>query len=233
MNLAFASATVTAAISDQEVVDRVRQGDGASFELLMRRHNRRLYRIARGILRNEAEAEDAVQEAYVRAYEKLEEFQGSGPFSAWLAKITVNEALGRLRRQTAAKYSLSLDDPARGDEVNLMAELTFSGPNPEQSAAREELRRVLEAAIDTLPDPYRLVFILRGLEEMSVAETADCLDVEPATVKSRYHRARKILQQRLVGVVEMTAGDAFPFAGERCDRIVAGVFQRLGICSRE
>jgi RNA polymerase sigma-70 factor (ECF subfamily) len=114
-----------------------------------------------------------------------------------------------------------------------MAELTYSGPNPEQSAAREELRRLLEAAIDTLPDAYRLVFILRGLEEMSVAETAACLDVEPATVKSRYHRARKILQQRLVGLVEMTYGDTFPFAGERCDRIVAGVFRRLGICSRE
>jgi RNA polymerase sigma-70 factor (ECF subfamily) len=233
MNLAYASTTATAAISDREAVDRVRRGDGASFEVLMRRHNRRLYRIARGILRDEAEAEDAVQESYVRAYEKLEEFQGSGPFSAWLAKIAVNEALGRLRRQKAAKHSLPLDDQARGDEVNLMAELTHSGPNPEQSAAREELRRLLEAAIDTLPDTYRLVFILRGLEEMSVAETADCLDVEPATVKSRYHRARKILQQRLVGLVEMTYGDTFPFAGERCDRIVAGVFRRLGICSRE
>jgi RNA polymerase sigma-70 factor (ECF subfamily) len=216
-------------IPDQDVVDRVRNGDGDSFELIMRRHNRRLYRIARGILRNDVEAEDAVQEAYVRAYEKLDRFKGDGPFSAWLAKITVNEALGRLRRAGSAKNSLSLDDPERGDEVNSMAELTFSGPNPEQSVAREEFRRLLESAIDALPETYRLVFILRGLEEMSVAETADCLEVEAATVKTRYHRARKMLQQSLAGLVEATAGEAFPFAGERCDRIVAGVFRRLGI----
>jgi RNA polymerase sigma-70 factor (ECF subfamily) len=216
-------------IPDQDVVDRVRNGDGDSFELIMRRHNRRLYRIARGILRNDVEAEDAVQEAYVRAYENLDRFKGDGPFSAWLAKITVNEALGRLRRAGSAKNSLSLDDPERGDEVNSMAELTFSGPNPEQSVAREEFRRLLESAIDALPETYRLVFILRGLEEMSVAETADCLEVEAATVKTRYHRARKMLQQSLAGLVEATAGEAFPFAGERCDRIVAGVFRRLGI----
>ncbi|WP_027714379.1 RNA polymerase sigma factor [Desulfuromonas sp. TF] len=216
-------------ISDQDVVDRVRNGDGASFELIMRRHNRRLYRIARGILRNEAEAEDAVQEAYVRAYEKLDRFKGDGYFSAWLAKITVNEALGRLRGAASAKNSLSLDDPEQANEVNSMAELTFSGPNPEQSVARGEFRRLLESAIDDLPESYRLVFILRGLEEMTVAETADCLEVEPATVKTRYHRARKILQQSLAGLVEATAGEAFPFAGERCDRIVAGVLRRLGI----
>jgi RNA polymerase sigma-70 factor (ECF subfamily) len=195
----------------------------------MRRYNRRLYRIARGILRNEAEAEDAVQEAYVRAYQSLDRFEGKGPFSAWLAKITVNEALGRLRRTAVENNSLSLDDPERGEGANFMAELTFPGPSPEQDAARGEFRRMLEAAIDALPDVYRLVFVLRGLEEMSVAETADCLEVEPATVKTRYHRARKILQQHLAGMVQATAGEAFPFAGERCDRIVAGVFRLLGI----
>jgi RNA polymerase sigma-70 factor, ECF subfamily len=233
MELAVDYSTPSGEIPDQDLVDRVRNGDSACFELIMRRHNRRLYRIARGILRNDVEAEDAVQEAYVRAYVKLDRFKGDGPFSAWLAKITVNEALGRLRGAVSAKNSLSLDDPERGNEMNSMAELTFSGPNPEQSVARGEFRRLLESAIDALPDSYRLVFILRGLEEMTVAETADCLDVEPATVKTRYHRARKILQQSLAGLVEATAGEAFPFAGERCDRIVAGVLRRLGIRSQQ
>ena len=232
MITANVSDAAPSAISDRDALERIRQGDGASFEVIMRRHNRRLYRIARGILRNEAEAEDAVQEAYVRAYQKLDRFQGQGPLSAWLAKITVNEALGRLRRAASAKDGLSLDDPKRADEVNSMAELTFSGPSPEQSAARGEFRRLLESAIDSLPETYRLVFILRGLEEMTVAETADCLEVEPATVKTRYHRARKLLQQNLAGLVEATAGEAFPFAGERCDRIVAGVLRRLGIRSQ-
>jgi len=216
------------AVSDRQAVDRVLQGDTGSFELIMRRHNRRLYRIARGILRSEAEAEDAVQESYVRAFEKLEDYRGNGPFSAWLAKIAVNESLGRVRRAGSAK-TLPLDDPERTEETNFMAGLTFTGPDPEQSAAREELRRVLETAIDALPETYRLVFILRGVEEMSIDETAACLELEAGTVKTRYHRARKILQQHLAGMVEATAAEAFPFAGERCDRIVAGVLRRLGI----
>jgi len=216
-------------LSDQEAVARINAGDTACFEWIMRRHNRRLYRIARGILRNEADAEDTVQDAYVKAFEHLSQFQSDGPFSAWLAKIATNEALGRLRRASSSSNSLSLDDPIQKEEANFMAELTFAGPNPEQSAARGEFRRVLETAIDALPDVYRPVFILRGLEEMSVTETADCLNLESATVKSRYHRARKILQQNLAGLVQATAGEAFPFAGERCDRIVAEVFRRLGI----
>ncbi|BCR06822.1 RNA polymerase sigma factor [Desulfuromonas versatilis] len=218
------------AASDQEVVARIRQDDGAGFELIMRRYNRRLYRIARGVLRDEAEAEDAVQEAYVSAYQNLGQFAGTGPLGAWLARITVNEALGRLRRRTAESRGLSLDDPQQAEGANFMAELTSPGPSPEQQTARGEFRRVLEAAIDALPEAYRLVFVLRGVEELSVAETAECLEVEPATVKTRYHRARKLLQQHLAGLVQATAGEAFPFAGERCDRIVAGVFRRLGLC---
>jgi len=225
--------TAAASISDQEAVERIRNGDAASFEAIMRRHNRRLYRIARGILRNEADAEDAVQDAYVKAFEKLDRYQGTGPFSAWLAKIAVNEALGRLRGAAAAGSRLSLDDPERGEEANFMAELTYAGPSPEQGAARGEFRRLLETAIDALPDVYRPVFILRGLEELSVAETADCLDLESATVKTRYLRARKILRQQLADRVAMEAGEAFPFAGERCDRIVAGVFRQLGISGRQ
>lgn len=212
---------------DTEIVKRVLAGDLSSFELVMRRYNRRLYRIARGVLRNEADAEDAVQDAYVRAYENLEQFRGKGPLSAWLAKIVVNEALGRLRRSGGAKDGISLDEPDEREVANYMADLISGMPSPEQNAARGEMRRLLESAIDALPEVYRLVFMLCGVEEMSVAETAECLGIQSATVKTRYHRARKILQQSLSSLADATAGSVFPFAGERCDRIVAGVFRRL------
>ena len=221
--------TTSGAITDLEALERIKSGDSAAFELIMRRHNRRLYRIARGILRNDAEAEDAVQEAYVRAFKNLRQFKGKGPFSAWLAKIAINESLGRLRRAGAGSKAVSLDDPVQVEEANFMTALTFAGPDPEQSVAREEFRRLLETAIDALPEAYRLVFVLRGVEEMSVSEAADYLDVEPATIKTRYHRARRLLQKHLSGVVQATATDVFPFAGERCDRIVAGVFQKLEV----
>ena len=213
--------------SDQDIIRRVLEGDTASFELIMRRYNQRLYRIARGILRNEADAEDTVQNSYIRAYENLERFLGKGPLSAWLAKITVNEALGHLRRSNSTKDSISLDDSKEMEEANFMAGSISSLPSPEQSAARGEVRRLLESVIDSLPDIYRLVFMLCGVEEMSVTETADCLEIDPTTVKTRYHRARKILQQNLSSLMDSTAGEVFPFAGERCDRIVAGVFRRL------
>ena len=215
--------------SDQDTIRRILEGDKASFELIMRRYNQRLYRIARGILRSEAEAEDTVQDVYIRAFQNLERFLGKGPLSAWLAKITVNEALGRLRRSNSTKDSISFDDEREMEEANFMASSISNLPNPEQSAARGELRRLLESVIDSLPEVYRLVFILCGVEEMSVAETADCLEIEPATVKTRYHRARKILQQNLSSLVDATTGEVFSFAGERCDRIVAEVFRRLAI----
>jgi RNA polymerase sigma-70 factor, ECF subfamily len=213
--------------SDLEVVQLVLGGDTMRFESIMRRYNRRLYRIARGVLRNDADAEDAVQDAYLKAFENLHRFQGTGPLSAWLAKITLNEALGRLRRTGNASDSISLDDPEEGEEANFMADLISSLPSPEQNVARGEMRRLLETAIDALPDVYRMVFMLCGVEEMSVAETAECLNVEPATVKTRYHRARKILQQQLSSLIDSTAGDAFSFDGQRCDRIVSGVFGKL------
>lgn len=213
-------------VADSEIVQRVIGGDTASFELIMRRYNRRLYRIARSVLHNEADAEDVVQEAYVRAYEHLDRYQGTGAFSAWLAKITVNEALGRLR-SAKDRNQLSFDNPEESEEANYMASLNSTLFSPEMNAAREEVRHLLETAIDALPDSYRMVFIMCGVEEMSVAETSDCLDVEPATVKTRYHRARKLLQQQLSSLVDTRAGEAYAFDGERCDRIVSGVFLRL------
>ena len=219
--------TAQGTAADMDIIQRVLAGDTASFELIMRRYNRRLFRIARSVLRNDADAEDVVQDAYIRAYEHLAGFEGTGAFPAWLSKIALNEALGRLRGADAASNQVSFDDPEESEEANYMANLITTLPSPEQNAARGEVRHLLEAAIDALPDAYRMTFILCGVEEMSVAETADCLDVEPATVKTRYHRARNILRQQLSGLVDSTAGEAFSFDGERCDRIVSGVFLRL------
>lgn len=219
--------TAAGMASDVDVIQRVLAGDTASFELIMRRYNRRLFRIARSVLRNDADAEDVVQDAYIRAYEHLPGFAGTGPFSAWLTKIALNEALGRLRGADAVRNHVSFDDPEESEEANFMANLITSLPSPEQNAARGEVRHLLESAIDALPDAYRMTFIMCGVEEMSVAETADCLDVEPATVKTRYHRARNILRHQLSSLVDSTASGAFSFDGERCDRIVSSVFLGL------
>ncbi|GFO66655.1 RNA polymerase sigma factor [Geomonas limicola] len=224
---------MTAALSDGEIVRQVLEEDPRRFELIMRRNNRRLYRIARGLLQSDADAEDAVQDAYVHAYQKLGEYQGTGPLSAWLAKITVNVALGRLRRAEPAGEGVSFDDPIRSEEANYMAQLSNTPPSPELLAARGEMRRILENAIDALPEAYRMAFIMCGVEEMSVAETAQCLGVEQNTVKTRYHRAKKILQQQLLELLDTSAVDAFSFDGVRCDRIVHKVLLRLEIGCRE
>lgn len=219
--------------SDLEIVKQVLDGTTTSFELIMRRHNRRMFRIARGVLRNDSEAEDVVQDAYIKAYERLDQYQGEGPLSAWLGRITMNEALGRLRGKSASADTMSFDDPVEGEEANYMAQLVSSSPTPEQNVALREVRGLLESAIDALPDPYRMTFILYGVEEMSVAETAECLQVEPGTVKTRYHRARKILQQQLANLVDSNAGEVFSFDGVRCDRIVSNVLLRLASLNRE
>jgi RNA polymerase sigma-70 factor (ECF subfamily) len=214
------------AAPDDEIVRQVLEGDTGKFELIMRRYNRRLYRIARGLLRNDLDAEDAVQEAYLHAYQKLRDYQGRG-LSAWLARITVNEALGRLRGSDAGSESISFDDPTLSEEANFMAHLNSNPPSPELLAARGEMRRLLESAIDSLPEAYRMAFIMCGVEEMSVAETAECLAVKQGTVKSRYHRARKILQQQVLGLLDTSTSEVFAFDGERCDRIVREVLKRL------
>jgi len=215
------------AASDMDVVKRILDGDVNSLELIMRRYNQRLYRIARGVVRNDMDAEDVVQDAYLRAYENMAQFQAKGPLFVWLAKITMNEALGHLRRAGVAGNGISFDDPEHAEEANHMADMTIGLPTPEQNAARGELRRLLESAIDTLPDAYRMVFIFRGVEEMSVEDTTTCLEIAPATVKTRYHRARRLLQRQLADLVDSNAAGVFSFDGTRCDRIVSGVFRRL------
>lgn len=217
--------TSRASPADDELVRRIRAGDAAAFELLMRRYNRRLFRIARSILRDPLEAEDAVQETYLRAYAGLGAFKGPLGFSAWICRIVSNEALGRLRQRTRV---VSLDEYRSADEPFTRNEaLRTMQPNPERLAVSSELRRALEHAVDALPPEFAAVFMLRAVEGMSIAETSKSLGIRPETVKTRFHRARKLLRKQLAGRFEQIVPTAFEFAGERCDRIVATVLDRI------
>lgn len=205
-------------LSDEEIVKRVLEGDTAVFELIIRRYNQRLFRATRAILRNDSEAEDVMQDAYVRAFVHLHQFAGEAKFSTWLTKIAVYEALGRLRR---AK---------RQEELS---EAMNSSDNPERVAYGHELRSAIESAVDALPPLYRTVFVLREVEELSVAETADCLGISEENVKTRSHRARLLLQSRLEGALGAAAREAFSFMGYRCDRMTSSVMERIRTANRE
>lgn len=214
-------------LSDAELAVRVRGGEPALFELIMRRHNRRLFRIARGILGEDAEAEDAVQEAYVSAYFKLGQFRGPDGFAGWLGQIVVNHALGRRRKRLRLVTSSldALDEPANSDAAAV--DVKSADGSPEAGLHEQQLRRLLEQAIDGLPVAFRTTFVLREIEQLSVADTARVLGIEEATVKSRMHRARRLLQRDLTSEIAAVMRGAFDFGGERCDRIVAGVLARI------
>jgi RNA polymerase sigma-70 factor (ECF subfamily) len=205
-----------AAPNDAELCERIRGGDRSAFEQLMRDHNRTLFRTARAILRNDAEAEEAVQDAYLQAYRALADFRGEAKLSSWLVRIAANEALAR-RRKHVRRHELA---PMVGLDGAAQAR-TLDGPRAQ--AERGELRRLIEAKIDSLPDALRSVFVLRAVEELSVEETAAALGIPPPTVKSRFFRARSRLRAALSSAIDVTLDDAFSFAGARCDRIVAGV----------
>jgi RNA polymerase sigma-70 factor (ECF subfamily) len=212
--------------SDTELVRRALARDEAAVRAIMQANNRRLYRLARGILRNDSEAEDVVQEAYVRAFTHLESFRGDSSLSTWLSRITMNEALGRLRRQRPAVEIDSL--PQGALEAQIIQFPLAASDDPEKSMAQREIQRVVEHAIDELPEAFRLVFITRVIEGMNVEETAEILSLKPETVKSRLHRARTMLRdnvERKIGPVVM---EAFPFAGKRCERLTDAVLKRLG-----
>lgn len=215
-----AAPALTDSLSDEEIVARVRAGEVALYELLMRRYNQRLYRVSRAILRNDGEAEDVMQEAWVRAYEHLGQFAGRAPFSAWLTRIAVHEALARLR---ASGRSHSLD-AAEGDTS---MDLAASAPSPEQNASGSELRAILEEAVLSLPERYRLVVMLRGVEELTTAETAAALDLSEDNVKVRLHRGHGMVRDWLLERAGSHAHEAFPFMGVRCDRMVNAVLSRL------
>ena len=208
------------ALTDEEIVERVRSGEARLFELIMRRHNQRVYRAARAILRDDGEAEDVMQDAYVRAFEHLHEFEGRARFSTWLTRIAVHEALARLRR---GRRFQPLDD----QEQQSMP--TAPRSTPEDQASDREIHAVLERAIGSLSDEFRSVFVLRAVEEMSGAETAECLGIPEETVKTRLFRARARLQESLLASLEPAAPRTYQFHLSRCDRVVAAVLSRLGL----
>jgi RNA polymerase sigma-70 factor (ECF subfamily) len=210
-------------LSDIDLIGRIRAGDAQAMEALMRRHNRTLFRTARAILRDDAEAEDAVQEAYIQAYRSLASFRGEAKFSTWLVRIVANEALMRRRQKARTAEVVPMDAGMRVETV--MSEEA----GPEDETLRAQMRRILEARIDGLPDGYRAVFVLRALEELTVEETASALGIPDATVRTRYFRARSLLRESLARDIDLTLEDAFAFAGARCDRIVVNVLRALGL----
>ena len=216
-------------LSDVDLVGQIIAGDHHAFRTLMQRHNQVLYRAARSILKNDAEAEDAVQESWLQAYRAFHEFRGESRLATWLVRIAVNEALGRLRsvsrRAEVIPLDTTVDSATFAGEPNMQLS---ESERPDRLAERSELRRVLEARIDELPEAFRSVFVLRAVEEMSVEETAAVLGIPEATVRTRHFRARSMLREALAREVDVAIADAFSFAGERCERIVAGVFERLG-----
>ncbi|HET6492028.1 MAG TPA: RNA polymerase sigma factor [Burkholderiales bacterium] len=216
-----------AELSDPELARRIAGGDNPAFEVLMRRHNRALFRTARAILRDDAEAEDALQEAYFKAYRTIGGFRGEARLSTWLGRIVANEALMRLRKRTRRSEIVPLHSSATDEDLNQISDTTMH-QGPEISAQRAEMRKLIETQIDALPEAYRPVFMLRAVEEFSVEETADILQIPAATVRSRFFRARSLLREALAREIDVACDDAFAFAGERCDRIVAGVMARIG-----
>lgn len=225
--------TAAQAVDDAELARYVQAGDHAAFELLMRRHNRRLYRLARSMLRSNADAEEALQEAYLAAFQAMAGFRGEASLATWLSRIVANECMGRLRRQTRRHHiapiiSAANDGPEDDQDQEPAAMSSDDIEEPERALGRAQLRSLLERRIDELPDVFRTVFVLRAVEELSVEETARCLDIPEATVRTRHFRARSLLRESLDQDMDLAERDVFSFDGERCDRIVAHVLGQVG-----
>ncbi len=218
---------------DAGLVRRAIARDGDAFRVIMQKYNRRLYRIARSILRNDSEAENIVQESYVRAFTHLDGFRGESSLATWLSRIVMNEALGWLRgqRRTVALETAALERvEAQGTQAEIIPFPLAGGiDDPERTMAQRELLQLVEQATDELPEIYRTVFITRVIEGMSVEETAELLGLRPQTVKTRLHRARRLVREQLDRQIGPVLMGAFPFAGRRCERMTAAVMQRLGL----
>ena len=215
------------AVDDAELVGRIARHDQAAFEVLMRRHNGKLFRVARAILKDDAEAEDALQDAYLDAYRHIDAFRCGARLTTWLTRIVINQALMRLRKHRRDRIVVpfadgraSVTDQAEADVADERTE------SPPGAMLRAEIRRALERRIDELPIAFRTVFVMREVEDMTVEETAECLSIPAATVRTRLFRARALLREALARDMDMATVDVFSFAGERCDRIVAGVLAR-------
>ena len=217
------------AASDAELVRLAQQHDGEAFRVIIERNNQRLFRLVRSVLRDDAEAEDVVQETYVRAAAHLSSFRGDARLSTWLSRIALNEALMRLRRTKPTAAIDEIDDAVRRQDAEvIMFPGVLARADPEADVARAEIRRLIEGAVDRLPEPFRLVFVLRDVEGMSVEETALHLDIAPVTVRTRLFRARLLLRKSLGKSLKAALTGSFPFAGERCRRLTERVLAELG-----
>lgn len=227
------SAALSAAgLTDTALIQRIASGNDAAFEQLMRRYNQPLYRTARSILKDDTEAEDALQDAWLQIYRVINSFRGEAQLLTWLTRIVANEALARLRKQKRRAEIIPLTGEVRQDvltkEDPMLDHATDTTELPEASVLRDEVRRLIECKIDGLPDVFRTVFVLRELEDMTIEEVATSLGIPPATVRTRYFRAKGLLREALAREIDFNLENAFGFAGDRCDRIVAGVLARLG-----
>lgn len=216
-----------ASMDDAALVGAVRNGDREAFRHIMRRSNQRLFRVARGVVNDDAEAEDVVQEAYAHAFEKLPTFRGDAALLTWLTRIVLNEAYGRLRGFRLVVGVEQIEASQMDSASILPFPAKFGDEDPAAATAREQARRLIEQAIDHLPEPFRIVFVMREIENCTVEETAASLDLRPETVKTRLHRARRLLRAALHDTLSETLHDAFPFLGARCDRMTDAVMQRL------
>lgn len=222
-----ATAGTTPLFDERDIVARAARGEEAAVRVIVRQNNRRLFRVARSILKDDWEAEDAVQEAYVRGFSNLAEFEGRSSLTTWLARIVVNEALGRLRKRRPAADFADVERGAADNGQLVPFPLAAPQLDPERAMAQSQLNNLLEKAIDALPDVYRVVLVARVIEEMSVEETAALFNLEPATVKTRLHRARALLRHALEENVGPVLADTYQFGGSRCERMAERVIARL------
>jgi RNA polymerase sigma-70 factor (ECF subfamily) len=225
--LASAGVPSDPALTDMDIVRRVRAGESALFELLMRRHNQRVYRVVRAVVKEEADVEDVMQQAYINAYTHLHQFEERSLFSTWLIRIALYEAFGRRRKAQRSESTTRISSDVDDNRGELMDTLTSPQPDPERQAYAQELHRVLEAAVDTLPETYRTVFMLRDIEGLSTSETGEGLGLGDEAVKTRLHRARAMIRRAVTVQIGEAATAAFLFHAPRCDRVVSAVLASI------
>jgi RNA polymerase sigma-70 factor (ECF subfamily) len=211
------------ALTDTEIVRRVRAGESALFEILMRRHNQRVYRVVRAVVKEEADVEDVMQQAYINAFTHLHQFEDRSQFSTWLIRIALHEAFGRRRKLQRSESLTRIGSDVDGNRGEFMDTLTSPQADPERQAYAQELHRMLEAAVDTLPETYRTVFMLRDIEGLSTSETGEGLGLGDEAVKTRLHRARAMIRRAVTAQIGEVATGAFQFHAPRCDRVVSAV----------
>jgi RNA polymerase sigma-70 factor (ECF subfamily) len=218
---------VAPALPDNDVVRRVRAGESSLFEILMRRHNQQVYRVARAVMKDEAEVEDVMQQAYINAFTHLHQFEERSKFSTWLTRIVLHEAFSRRRKLRRAESLTRLESDVDEERGESMDTVRSPHADPERQAYAQELTRVLEAAVDTLPESYRTVFMLRDIEGLSTSEAGEGLGLRDEAVKTRLHRARAMIRRAVTAQIGQVAPGSFEFHAPRCDRVVAAVLARM------